>query len=324
MQSGGFVMVPGWLLARKPSGSDLLVYCNLGSHGTWNPGTGKYDECRPAVPTIAEETGLSENTVRKSIKNLVEIAAIEPGAPRYDARGGQLPTVYRVVFGQVAPPPQNLNPPGSESEGGVVQPDTPPGVPKSEPNQEPSTKNPDTQNEKASPSRARRIPDDWKPSPELAAWCLANLVPGARWSDESRRFVIAQTDMFMDHFRASGKPYKDWDATWRNWMRRAFARDWRGPRPGSAAPTSGAPAGQYKSAAVQNAERAERQSTIYKLADELMDKRGMDVDAAIKAATQAIEQREREGATIGVDPCTVLSYIEVDVISTNTQREVTS
>lgn len=26
---------------------------------------------------------------------------------------------------------------------------------------------------------------------------------------------------FTDHFRANGKPMKDWNAAWRNWMRRA-------------------------------------------------------------------------------------------------------
>ena len=26
---------------------------------------------------------------------------------------------------------------------------------------------------------------------------------------------------FCDHFAANGKPMKDWDAAWRNWMRRA-------------------------------------------------------------------------------------------------------
>ena len=26
---------------------------------------------------------------------------------------------------------------------------------------------------------------------------------------------------FKDHYKSSGKAMKDWDATWRNWMRRA-------------------------------------------------------------------------------------------------------
>ena len=63
-----------------------------------------------------------------------------------------------------------------------------------------------------------RLPEDWRPSPELAAWFAANCphVDG--------RIEHAQ---FRDYWRGkAGKDGRklDWDATWRNWMRRAESR----------------------------------------------------------------------------------------------------
>lgn len=57
----------------------------------------------------------------------------------------------------------------------------------------------------------------WKPNPQLIEWV-------------SREFpeidIVIETEKFIDHFSATGKPMKDWDAAWRNWMRRS--RDFAG------------------------------------------------------------------------------------------------
>lgn len=176
-------MFPDWFRRRKPSGPEVLVYINLAAHGTWNPASGTYDECRPSVPTIAEETELSENTVRKALRGLLEHGALQAGGKRYDEKGGQLPTVYRAVFGLVVAPPQNLNPPTAESEGEGVQKNTPPGVPNSEGNQEPSTKNQDTKSSfdaEASPTAQTIIRGfiDWLALPEQSAVQLTKRVIG--------------------------------------------------------------------------------------------------------------------------------------------------
>jgi hypothetical protein len=61
---------------------------------------------------------------------------------------------------------------------------------------------------------AHRIPDDYRPSDGLVAWVRAHCpdVPAS------------EHDRFIDHWRstpgAKGRKL-DWDATWRNWMRRA-------------------------------------------------------------------------------------------------------
>lgn len=65
-----------------------------------------------------------------------------------------------------------------------------------------------------SESRATRLPDDWHPEPEPD---LIRAIGGQKAAD-------AQLDRFIDHWRAQpgAKGRKvDWQATWRNWLRRA-------------------------------------------------------------------------------------------------------
>ena len=312
-------MVPEWLRRQKPTGPEILVYVTLGSFGTFHPGTGAYEECRPSVPTIAEETDLSENTVRKALRGLTEHGALIASAPRYDERGGQLPTVYRLMFGQVSGPPQNLKGGGSEFEGDGVQKNTPGGVPKSEPNQEPSTKNPNTKKTEASP-RGTRLPDDWKPSEHLAAWLLGKL-PEGRWSDHSRRWAVHETEKFTLYWATkTGRDATkiDWDRTWQKWMLTALERY----RP---AAVGGAPAGQFKTSAEKQAEKAERDNVKGKLVDELIE-RGASVTEAVDLAEAELRRREQAGEPIRLDACPVPGYIEATVIdsSRTSAREVTA
>lgn len=64
--------------------------------------------------------------------------------------------------------------------------------------------------------RATRLPDDWKPDPDLVAAMRAEGVP----DDLARR----ELPKFRDHWAAaSGQnaTKRDWRAAWRNWLRRA-------------------------------------------------------------------------------------------------------
>lgn len=61
--------------------------------------------------------------------------------------------------------------------------------------------------------RAHRIPDDFAVTEDMKAWYAASGITGIN--------PVQETAEFIDHFRASGKPGKDWVAAWRNWMRRA-------------------------------------------------------------------------------------------------------
>lgn len=67
---------------------------------------------------------------------------------------------------------------------------------------------------KKPPQRGIRLPDDWEPSPALTDWTRANCPNITR----------GEIDRFRDYWRAQpgAKGRKlDWDATWRNWARRA-------------------------------------------------------------------------------------------------------
>ncbi|MBM0201934.1 hypothetical protein JNW90_01525 [Micromonospora sp. STR1s_5] len=160
----GFAMVPAWLVWKQPSANALTVYVHLALYGTFNPGTATYEQCRPSKKTLAKGdpkkgypgTGLSESTVGRALRELEALNAIK-GEEQYDpTNGAQLPTVYRLIFGQVVeeiaaqtpvssvtPPPRvtgDTPPPFASEEGAHVTGDTPPMSPVTH-NQEPHTKN---------------------------------------------------------------------------------------------------------------------------------------------------------------------------------------
>ena len=62
-------------------------------------------------------------------------------------------------------------------------------------------------------AKARRAVDpDWRPSDEVAAGIKA---------EHPTLDIAAEHKVFIDYWRGTGKPMKDWEAVWRNWMRRA-------------------------------------------------------------------------------------------------------
>lgn len=69
---------------------------------------------------------------------------------------------------------------------------------------------------KPKPPRATRIPANFKVTPEMRAWFDANIGPHVNGKIE--------TDKFRDYWTAksgAGATKTNWEATWRNWMRRA-------------------------------------------------------------------------------------------------------
>jgi hypothetical protein len=69
-------------------------------------------------------------------------------------------------------------------------------------------------------SQRTRCPDAFDFSGILKEWA-------------SREFpslnVEAETEKFLDHYRANGKSFVNWDAAWKNWMRKAW--EWNGQKP---------------------------------------------------------------------------------------------
>ena len=82
-------------------------------------------------------------------------------------------------------------------------------------NQQPTTNNPSIEPRTSpTPKRAHALPDGWEPDPDVVA-VIRSEIPSLDLRAEHAKFT--------DHFRANGKAMKDWNAAWRNWMRRARA-----------------------------------------------------------------------------------------------------
>lgn len=168
----GFAMVPGWLTEKKInnkklSGNGLLAYVNLALRGTWNPGTGEYDECRPSMKTLANDMGVAVNTARNAVQEVERFGGVL-GTERFDETGNQLPTVYRVIFGKVIEPPSP--PPPPKNDRGVPQKTTGGPLQKTTDNQEPIHPEPNTKT-KTTSAKLESVPaaaDPVEPSGELA------------------------------------------------------------------------------------------------------------------------------------------------------------
>jgi hypothetical protein len=103
----------------------------------------------------------------------------------------------------------------------------------------PPTANADEPAPKPKTTRGTRLPEDWAPSQTLVAWAKASTPNVGR----------LESDSFVDYWHArpgSGGLKTNWDATWRNWMRRA-QRDYdeRHPPSGERTP-SGTPRQQAR------------------------------------------------------------------------------
>lgn len=204
----GFAAIPNWMIReRKVPRNAVLVYASLASRS----GLGGI---HPSQATIAEESGLSERTVRSMLGELERLGVIQRVRRTSEkrGRGNRLPDGY------------TLHPNGSEDlpadfAGSTMQP---------------ANEADATGNQQHSPlievepvevearKRASRIPEPFMLTIEMKAWA-AHETPGLD--------VEAHTREFVDHWRAaSGQSAvkRDWVAAWRNWMRKAHR--WQGPR----------------------------------------------------------------------------------------------
>jgi hypothetical protein len=68
--------------------------------------------------------------------------------------------------------------------------------------------------------RATPPPESFEVTEAMATWATEQGLSAAQ--------VIPQTERFLDHYRGKGQAQKDWDATWRNWIRKAV--DYRSSR----------------------------------------------------------------------------------------------
>ena len=71
-----------------------------------------------------------------------------------------------------------------------------------------------------SETRARALPPDFAPTDEQRQWA-ATVIRASQ--------IDTETQKFIDHFTATGKAMKDWNAAWRNWIRRSREFDRQAP-----------------------------------------------------------------------------------------------
>jgi len=71
-----------------------------------------------------------------------------------------------------------------------------------------------------SETRASALPPDFTPTDEQRQWA-ATVIRASQ--------IDGETQKFIDHFTANGKRMKDWNAAWRNWIRRSREFDRQAP-----------------------------------------------------------------------------------------------
>ena len=223
----GFAAVPNWMIREKrvPRNA-VLVYASLASRS----GLGGI---HPSQATIAQESGLSERTVRSMLAELEKLGVIERlrRTTGTRGRGNRLPDGYTLhpngspdlaatFAGSSVQPEMNAMQPATEDVPTGKELQATPLI-----EVEPGEVEP---GEVAARKRAARIPDPFVLTAEMRAWAAAE-VPGLD--------VDAHTREFVDYWRAESgaKASKlDWLATWRNWMRKAHR--WNAPKNGRATP----------------------------------------------------------------------------------------
>jgi hypothetical protein len=159
----------------------LLKFVLVGIANHANP----RGEAWPAIDRLSKYTGFSTRSIQRAISELVRMDLL-----RIEEKPGRTNLYIIRAF--------------DESRGDTMSGVTPcqGGVSPCHPNhKEPSSNN----------NRASRLPDDFNPSE-------ANV----EWAKSARPDVDLKdaTDQFKDYWLGNGKTKLDWQATWRNWIRR--------------------------------------------------------------------------------------------------------
>lgn len=218
-------------LVKDPSGRHVLLA--LANYA------GKNGEAAfPAVATLAEDTGLSERTVRAKLDALEELGVIVRGnqaiAAAHIARADRRPVCYDLCIhaerGAGFAPREDATGCSSRSDGVQMTQERGAGA-APDPSCKPSMNHLSAPRADSRPAaRASRLPEDWvlpKAWGELALTMTQQFASeqcdwaGGAWTPERVRF---EADKFRDYWHGkSGKDATkaDWFATWRNWVRNA-------------------------------------------------------------------------------------------------------
>jgi hypothetical protein len=213
-----------WVWNNSPTtGSERLILLAIADQANDD------GEAFPSQGSIAKRARLHPDTVEDGLRRMISRGELER-----EQRPGRS-NVYRVVMRDEHAPPvptPRSTTPRSETGGSYATP-----TPRSEtpppPGQRPPH-NPQEPSEEPSPTNKRRAPrpkqsltpapDDFEITNHLRAWAASRNVTCDL--DEA-------TEEFLNHHRAKGSEFKNWDAAWQTWMTRT--KRYGGPqRPGTA------------------------------------------------------------------------------------------
>lgn len=279
LPTDGFTIVPNaWLRDPALSAKAKGILCYLASHR---------EGYELSFAQMCREMRDGESALRSGCEELEAAGYLTRARNREES--GRLGG-YEWVLGESAAQAQT----GFSSLDNQALKTTPP----KKTTQEKTTKSPS-----ASP-RGTRLPDDFKPSPEMISWARDN-APGVGWREHEK---------FMDYWRAAPGQRgvkQDWIATWRNWMRKA-ADD----RAGAARPVSGPP----RLFEELREDRAKEQRTAAQVADQLIaEDPTLSVAEALETARKLLTLNQPAGKSLSGGAPT--GYIDGEVIDVG--REVT-
>ena len=179
---------------------------------------------------IADVTGKSVRMIQKTAKQIRELECANPSAQRTQVREPECastnpgahdeprfanPSARREP--ECASPARGVVP--NPTTGEVVDTNTPTTPTPSPPSSPPFSPSPSVPVAKVC-KRGARLPDDWKLPVDWQQWARVN------FPATSAEAVTLEADKFRDFWcskAGQGATKLDWQATWRNWCRTAFA-----------------------------------------------------------------------------------------------------
>lgn len=200
-QYPGFAAIPNWIIRDTDVPVDayaIAVFAALASHA----GRGGI---HPSMATIAREARCSERRARTALRLLEEVGVVTAVTRREN--GQQLSNAYYLTtHGEVPGAAPRAGTPALSAPGGgtTYRGVGAPGAGEEEPLQEEPMK-------KRGRMRASTLPDGFTITDSMRAWAKTE-VPLVD--------VDAKLPEWMDYWRGRGATMKDWEATWRNGMRK--------------------------------------------------------------------------------------------------------
>ena len=214
----------------------------------------EYHCCYPSIARLERDTGLDRKTIQKGISNMIACGLLsdtgkrvgstnkvrvlrmnigeEQSQKRDDLQADNHPKNGNVPKSGNNPKNGTLNDPKNGMQNHPIEPPNeslPPSGVSARATAAPSPEIPDLPPEPPPPAKPKRkqpLPDDFAVTDAMRAWFAAQGFGFALQGEHER---------FCDYWRGRGEPMKDWEAVWRNWMRKAA--DFAKPKPQAQRPS---------------------------------------------------------------------------------------